>query len=207
MKLTWLGHSCYLLDDGQSRLVIDPYAPGSVDGLSDIHAEAEGVVCTHGHGDHNYKQAVKLTGAPLTMDIKALPEFHDECRGKKRGPNDVLIITGADGVKIAHMGDIGAMPTKEHLKAISEADAILIPVGGFYTVNAEEAKQITDASGVGIIVPMHFRSDSFGFDVLSTVDGFTGLFDQVSYLDGSTFEVNPGTPDGVIVPVPEFLSK
>ena len=207
MKLTWLGHSCYLLDDGKSRLVIDPYAPGSVDGLGDIDVEAERVICTHGHGDHSFKDAVRITGDPFTMDVRALPEFHDECKGRKRGPNDVFIITGSDGVKIAHMGDIGSMPTREHLEAISEADAILIPVGGFYTVDAREAKAITDAAGVNIIVPMHFRSDSFGFDVLSTLDRFTGLFENVTYLEGSSFTVDAGTPAGVIVPVPEFLKK
>ena len=205
MKLTWLGHSCYLLDDGASRCVIDPYAPGSVDGLGDVSCSAEAVFCTHGHGDHSYKEAVELTGAPFTMTVEALPEFHDEVRGAKRGPNDVLIITGRDGVKVAHMGDIGDMPSDEHIKAISEADVLLIPVGGFYTVDANGAKAIADAASSKIIVPMHYRSDRFGFGVLATLDSFTGLYDNVEYLDGSTFEITKDTPSSVIVPIPALV--
>ena len=205
MKLTWLGHSCYLLDDGASRCVIDPYAPGSVDGLGDISCEAEAVFCTHGHGDHGYKEAVSVTGAPFTMKVEALPEFHDEVRGAKRGPNDVFIITGQDGIKVAHMGDIGAMPSDDHIKAISEADVLLIPVGGFYTVDAKEAKAIADAAGSKIIVPMHYRSAKFGFGVLAELSSFTDLYDDVIYLDTCTFEITKDTAPAVLIPVPALV--
>ena len=36
MKLTWYGHSCFLLETAEGSVVFDPYAPGSVPGLAQI---------------------------------------------------------------------------------------------------------------------------------------------------------------------------
>jgi len=62
MKLTWLGHSCFRVECEGYALVLDPYEPGSVPGCGDIHQEADGVLCSHSHHDHGYKEAVSLGG-------------------------------------------------------------------------------------------------------------------------------------------------
>ena len=81
-------------------------------------------------------------------------------------------------------------------------DALLLPVGGYYTIDAQTAKRIADALAPRVIVPMHYRHGSHGYDVIATVEDFLRLYpaDEVHCLDGSSFELTPDAPRGVIVP-------
>ena len=82
----------------------------------------------------------------------------------------------AGGVSVAHFGDLGHPLSPEQLAELGGCDAILIPVGGFYTIDAAGAKAAADAVGAPVVVPMHYRDGAVGFDVLSTLDSFTGLY-------------------------------
>ena len=86
--------------------------------------------------------------------------------------------------------------------SLPRACALLIPVGGFYTIDAETAKRVADAIAPRVIVPMHYRHGSHGYDVIATVEDFLRLYpaDEVHCLDGSSFELTPDAPRGVIVP-------
>ena len=81
-------------------------------------------------------------------------------------------------------------------------DVLMLPVGGFYTIDAETAKRVADAIAPRVIVPMHYRHGSHGYDVIATVEDFLRLYpaDEVHCLDGSSFELTPDAPRGVIVP-------
>jgi len=53
-KLTWHGHSCFILEHGGKRIIIDPFLTGNP--KADLAAAKvpplDGVLLTHGHGDH-----------------------------------------------------------------------------------------------------------------------------------------------------------
>ena len=59
MNITWLGHSCFLVESGGWRVVLDPYY---VETYPALHVEADEVLCSHGHRDHNFLEAVTLSG-------------------------------------------------------------------------------------------------------------------------------------------------
>ena len=59
MTITWLGHSCFILESGGFRALLDPYH--EVPGLPDTEAEADAVYCSHDHFDHGYTEKVRLT--------------------------------------------------------------------------------------------------------------------------------------------------
>jgi L-ascorbate metabolism protein UlaG (beta-lactamase superfamily) len=53
LKITYIGHSCFILDDGTYRLIIDPFITNN--SLATVNADdikVDYVVLTHAHGDH-----------------------------------------------------------------------------------------------------------------------------------------------------------
>ena len=107
-----------------------------------------------------------------------------------------------EGLRVVHLGDLGHELSGEQLAPLRGCDTLLIPVGGFYTIDAETARRVADAIAPRVIVPMHYRHGSHGYDVIATVEDFLRLYpaDEVHCLDGSSFELTPDAPRGVIVP-------
>ena len=203
VKIQWLGHSCFRMEYRGSSLVTDPYADSSVPGLAPLRVSADAVFCSHGHGDHNAAGCVRLSGRPLAEDVN-IGEFdipHDHHNGAKRGMNKIRQFTFGS-LRIVHMGDTGRMPEEPILAALHGCDALLLPIGGYYTVDAEEAFRIAEKIRPRVIVPMHYRGEAFGYDVISTLDAFTALCpaQDVRYLDTDTFTLTPEKPQGVVVP-------
>lgn len=199
MKLTWLGHACFLLEAEGYRIVIDPY--DGVKGYGPLQAEAHAVYCSHDHFDHNAAERVTLLPAkesPFT--VREIQTCHDEQGGALRGPNTVRVFT-ADGVSVAHLGDLGHPLTAEQLGAIGQVELALVPVGGTYTVDAAGAKAVCDALHPRCVVPMHYRCGAYGFDELAEGEDFLKLWpaDAVQRLSGPSFEAT-GQEVGVLVP-------
>lgn len=103
MELTWYGHSCFKLSSAAGSVVFDPYAPGSVPGLTLPPITADAVICSHEHADHAYREGVRLSGGTPAFDLRRYPVFHDEVEGAKRGTNFITVV---DGCLIGKCGDI-----------------------------------------------------------------------------------------------------
>ncbi len=199
MIITWLGHSCFLLESGGFRVLLDPYK--EVQGLPDIEAEADAVYCSHGHFDHAWTENVRLTaGKASPFTVKEIAAFHDDKGGALRGTNTVRTFTAGD-VTVAHLGDLGHQLSAVQLADIGRCDAVLIPVGGFYTIDAAGAKAAADAIGAPVVIPMHYRKGGVGFDVLGTVEDFTKLYpqEQVKVYSTNVLELTRDTPRQVAV--------
>lgn len=92
MKLIWYGHACFELKSSSGSVVFDPYCPGSVPGLSLPELNADAVICSHGHSDHNCSEAVKLSGREPEFKVTQIPVFHDDRGGRLRGKNLCSIV-------------------------------------------------------------------------------------------------------------------
>ena len=180
MKIEYLGHACFRLDD---QLVIDPYKDGSVPGLADLRTSAVKVICTHEHADHSGRECVELVPGECELEIKEVASFHDDQKGALRGPNTIFVITNEAGEKLVHLGDLGHFPDEEQLVAIMDADYLLIPVGGYYTIDAKMAVKICEAANPKCIIPMHYRTAESGYPELATVDEFVKLADEAGLGD------------------------
>ncbi|MBR5094911.1 MAG: MBL fold metallo-hydrolase [Oscillospiraceae bacterium] len=183
MKIQWLGHSCFLVETAEGSAVLDPYAPGSVPGLALPPLTADLVLCSHGHRDHGYAQGVALSGKTPVLQVKKIETWHDERGGALRGPNTVHILE-AEGLRLVHLGDLGHMLTPEQLAALGKVDVLLIPVGGHYTIGPDVAAALTQAIAPGIAVPMHYRGQGFGYDVIGPVEPYLRHFARVERLEG-----------------------
>lgn len=193
MQIKWLGHSCFLVTAEGYSAVFDPYADGSVPGLEPLRVTADAVFCSHDHHDHNAKSLVTLTGRDFPLRVEEYVCYHDDKHGLLRGRNTVRILTG-EGLRAAHLGDLGHMPGKALLAALRGVDALLLPVGGYYTIDAHQAKAVADAVGARVVIPMHYRLGGMGYDVIGTLDAFTDLCGDVRHYDGDTFELGADTP-------------
>lgn len=176
IRIEFLGHACFKLYFNDYSVVIDPYKKGYVPGLGSLNETADMVLCSHGHEDHNAADEIRTKDdagdAPFTLDT--INTYHDDVQGAKRGQNKIHIFKYGD-YKIAHMGDIGCSLTDEQLVTLKAADVLLVPVGGTYTVDAEEAADIVKAITPATVIPMHYRGRSFGFDNIGGADKFTKL--------------------------------
>ena len=194
MKIKWHGHACFSISSGDFSVVIDPYSPNSVPGLSPLRLRANKILCTHDHHDHNCKAAVELTkNAESPFKYATVKTFHDEVEGAKRGKNSIYILE-AEGVRAAHFGDLGCIPTDEQLKEIGKLNAVMIPVGGYYTIDAKTAAEILAKLDVKVIIPMHYRDGDVGYGVLDTLDTFEFLItDRPAFDYGDEIEITEET--------------
>lgn len=199
MKLTWLGHACFLLEQDGYRIVTDPYT--GVEGYPPLAVSAHEVVCSHHHFDHDAVDCVEpLPGREGLFAVREVETCHDDQGGALRGSNTVRVFA-AGGVSVAHLGDLGHQLTAAQLAAIGPVDAALVPVGGVYTVDAAGAKAVCDAIGARCVVPMHYHHPPYGLPNVAGVEAFLALWPEgaVHRLEGASFEVGPETA-GVLVP-------
>ena len=189
MKIRWLAHSSFLLtaDDG-TKVLTDPYEPGGFGGNigHGPFGEAVSIVTvSHEHGDHNYVQG--LAGKPTVIHglqlakgageqtigkvkLKAVLAYHDGKRGSDRG-EDAIFAISIDGIAVAHCGDLGHVLTPDQVKAVGPVDVLLIPVGGFYTIDAAQATQVVEQLEPKMVIPMHVKTDKLNFPI-ALVDDF-----------------------------------
>ena len=177
VKIEYYGHACFRLSYGGQRIVLDPYSDNSVPGLKKLRTEAEFVYCSHDHHDHNAAGCVRIKpGKAPNFRLEEISTDHDDAGGALRGKNTVRIFTFGK-LRLAHFGDLGRALTAAEVKKLRGLDCALMPIGGCYTIDAATAKDIIDAIEPAAVVPMHYRSESAGYDEIGTLDDFFLLFD------------------------------
>ncbi|MGB3944945.1 MAG: MBL fold metallo-hydrolase, partial [Methanothrix sp.] len=174
MKITWLGHSCFKIEDGSGRVVVtDPFDEAV--GYPLPKAKADVVTVSHDHHDHNHVEAVggrpevvRGPGEKVAAGIRffGTATYHDDRGGKKRGPNTIFSFE-MDGVRICHLGDLGHLLGEREAAALGKVDVLMIPVGGVYTLDAEGAKKVVGQIKPKVVIPMHFMTPALAFKVES----------------------------------------
>lgn len=202
IQLIWHGHSCFTMVCDDYRIVLDPFKDDTVPGYGHVRETADLVLCSHEHGDHNFREAVELTrrvkANPFTVTELLIP--HDDAGGSKRGMNLIRIFDNGT-LRVAHFGDIGCPLTDEQKAALGHLDAVMVPVGGFYTMEPQGIADMLAELNPRVIVPMHYRSESFGYDVIGTLEDFLKLTDRpVTRLEDNLVEIREDTPEGILVP-------
>ena len=175
MKIEYLGHACFRID---GSLVIDPYKDGSVPGLPPLRTQAVKVICSHEHADHSGRECVEIIPGECGLNVEEIPCYHDDKQGALRGPNKIFVVTAPTGEKLVHLGDLGHLLDESILKRIRGADYLLVPVGGYYTIDASAAAEVCKAAMPKCVVPMHYRTATSGYPELNTVDEFVKLADE-----------------------------
>lgn len=205
MIIQWIGHSSFRIR-GSKTIITDPYEGI---GLDYPELKADIVTVSHGHHDHNAVQMV--AGEPAVVadagirrvgnvSVAGYNTYHDEDKGAKRGRNVVYVIT-MDGIKIAHLGDLGCMPDDSVLGAITGVDVLLIPVGGNYTIDGKTAAAIVAEVKPRTVIPMHYKTPNLQVNV-SGNEEFLALMENVQHVEGSRLELTPMTGKVVVFEKP-----
>ncbi len=198
MKIRYLGHSSFqLIESTGTTIVTDPYSSSLGSEMPAVTADA--VTVSHHHYDHDAVE--RVGGKPLVIDkegsyeldgvdINSIRSFHDPEGGRLRGEN-IIFKFSMDGIEVCHLGDIGEECSTELIEALLPVDVLLIPVGGTYTIDAEQAKEYVDRIMPDIVIPMHYREKGKKLDV-DRVEEFTDLFDEeeVDFEGGSEIDIS-----------------
>lgn len=194
MEIQWLGHSAFKLTESTgTSIVTDPFSEKVV-GYAMPKVSSDIVTISHSHDDHNAISNVE--GNPEIINsvgsfeidgvhIYSMTSNHDHHSGSRRGENLIFKIR-MDGVDVCHLGDIGEECSIRLSEAIGAVDVLLIPIGGNYTISAEEAKEYVDLLMPNVVIPMHYKTRDCTLDI-GRLEDFLDLFEdeQVIYVDNS----------------------
>ncbi len=198
MKIKWLGHASFLITaDSGVRIITDPYEPNDKLRYGNINESADIVTVSHDHFDHGNVAAVKGNPSVVKGDaevkglkFKGLATFHDAAGGKERGKNTIICFE-VDGVRVCHLGDLGHELTAEQAAEIGLVDVLLLPVGGFYTIDAVVASRVAEQLKPRVVIPMHFRNNRCDFPIAGVEEFLRGKND-VAQPDASEVEFKAG---------------
>lgn len=205
MNITWLGHSCFKIESQGYEIVLDPYQDEKVPGYKPLRVTADQVLCSHGHGDHCGVECVALReGGKSPFTVETLHTWHDDRQGALRGEDTIHILDDGQ-CRIAHLGDLGCELTPEQKDRLRGLTALLIPVGGHYTIDAAQANALIEELSPNLVIPMHYRGEGFGYDVIGTLEAFTALRSDVREYPGSELELTPETEKQTAVLKPQMV--
>lgn len=209
MQIRWYGQSAFLLTGAEHRVFIDPFgdlanaAPGRSDWswpFPPVEAEADLLLLTHDHLDHNGVETVG--GDPLVLDkagthespvgeVVGIASEHDAVAGTQRGPNTIFRFA-LDGTTFAHFGDFGQPALRpEQREALGDVDVLLLPVGGGPTIAPDAAAALVRELAPALVVPMHYRTPG-GLEFLDPPDAFLdALGAGIERLETNEAELEP----------------
>jgi L-ascorbate metabolism protein UlaG (beta-lactamase superfamily) len=166
MQIKFLGHASFQIKGQDVTIITDPFDPQAV-GFSFPKVEASIVTVSHQHEDHNFVEGVAgdpyVIDTPGEFEIKGVSIFgiqsdHDAKGGSVRGRSTIYLFEFED-LAVVHLGDLGRKLKPKEADALRHIDILMIPVGGTYTINAEQAAEIAAELEPSIIIPMHYQTD------------------------------------------------
>ena len=184
MLIKHIGHAEFLIEtESGVRIVTDPYDAGCGYPLRQVTADV--ALVSHHHHDHDAVENLK--GEPRIIDtaglttpesgirITAIRGFHDDAEGSRRGET-LLFLIETEGLRIVHLGDLGCPLNPEQAQILKDPDVLMVPVGGFYTIDAEQARAAAAQLGARIILPMHYRTAYNSDWPISDAEAFLSLY-------------------------------
>jgi L-ascorbate metabolism protein UlaG (beta-lactamase superfamily) len=164
MDITWYGLSCFRIREGGVTIVCDPY--DRTVGLQLPKVRADIVTVSHARPGHN--SADRVTGEPKVLSgpgeyevknvfITGASTYHRRAKDKPLEQN-VIFFLEFGGLTIAHLGDLGEIPTQSEIEELNvgEVDVLMVPVGGGDTLDPTRAVEVIGMFEPKIIVPMHY---------------------------------------------------
>ncbi len=171
VEITYLKHAGFMIR-GSVTVYIDPYD------VSGELEKADVILVTHDHFDHMDMKSIKFLSKHDTVvvhpkgcvvegfstcslavgesaevkgvKVETVPAYNtDKPFHKEGGVGYILTI---DGVRIYHAGDTDRIPEMKNI----EVDVALLPIGGTYTMDVEDAVLAAGDIKAKYYIPMHY---------------------------------------------------
>lgn len=172
MIITWLGHSCFKLQDKTGpegvAVITDPFDKSI--GLKAPSLEADIVIISHNHYDHNNAAAIRSNPYIINQtgeyEVKnVFIEGIDTLHGGDAPIKNIIFRIDIDDISVVHLGDLGHILDSKQLEKLDGTDILLIPVGGKYTLDAKKAVEVVSQIEPRIIIPMHYKIPGLNIDI------------------------------------------
>lgn len=167
MNITYVGHSCFLLEHENYKILTDPFPPFLCSRPSLYEKEVDFITISHSHFDHCYIDNLKCKNILMTNDIfryenltiESFLCYHDPFNGILRG-NNLIFMFRFNDLNICHLGDLGHELDDALIDKLGHIDILFIPVGGNITIDGETAAKICRKLSPKIIIPMHYKNNN-----------------------------------------------
>ncbi len=191
MEIINLGHASFLLKGDKISVVIDPYRKDSVPNLTFPRVEANYALSSHDHYDHDAISLVKTIPTNEKLDVETVVVPHDHHNGAHRGLNKMHIFN-IDGYRIIHTGDLGCIPSPQVLEQMKNADILLAPINGHFTISSQELLDILKIVKPRIVIPMHYyiKANNSGYPDGGQIDKFKAAVKDYYEVNGYSLKIN-----------------
>jgi len=208
MRVTWLGHAAFkLTDEAGFSVITDPYTPEGV-GYPPIRETAD-VVLISSDDDDAHCRADLIQGDPQVLNALTIAQSGGagEVAGLKvtaieaaewdhhpehevPGQNGMYRFE-LDGLKIAHMGDVGNPLTDAQIGFFEDVDVLLALAGGYLTIELPDLMKMIHRVRPKLVIPMHFRTLTYRPRNTMWIDSFLNHFkdEQVDFACNHTVDL------------------
>jgi L-ascorbate metabolism protein UlaG (beta-lactamase superfamily) len=192
VSIQWLGHTCFLLNTGNVKILINPFNTlGCTAKYRLPNVPSDLVLISSQLLDEGAID--KISGNPKLVYQPGVYEFrgvkfqgittdHDRNGGKRFGKN-VAWKLNQGGINLLHLGGSAAPITLEQKILMGRPDVLFIPVGGSAKAyNAQEAKDAIAVLNPKLVIPTHYRTQAAddGKCDITPVDDFLTLMQGVN---------------------------
>ena len=195
VTVKWWGQAAFHITgaDG-TRLVTDPYTPELL-GYAPIRDEAD-LVIRSSHDDEAHCRSDLIGGDPAVIDALevALGAGRAEAagitveailaaEGDNRPPGEIPGQNGMyrwemDGIRFAHMGDVGNPLTPEQQDFFVGTDVLLALTGGELVIDLPDLMEMIERAKPRLVIPMHFRTLTYRPRNSLWIESFLSLWDE-----------------------------
>lgn len=206
--LEWYGHAFVRLTSPESvRVAMDPF--GDI-GYPMPEVDAEVVTISHEHSDHNNVKLIR--GSPTILRglteggedwtpirfahkdvaITSVPVYHDAQQGARRGKNNMILVDLGE-VRVAHLSDMGHLPSEAKFQALGRVDILLVPVGGNFSIDGRQARWIAERLNPRVAIPIHYKTPATARWPIDDERAFVERYPRVKRVAGSRINLDART--------------
>ena len=225
MLITWLGHAAFRLrDEAGFTVITDPYTPEGV-GYPPIQETADLVIISSDDDDAHCRadlipgnpaviNALEVaqsggSGRAAGLEVTAIEaaEWDHHPEHAVPGQNGMYRFT-LDGIKIAHMGDVGNPLTDAQISFFEDTDVLLALAGGYLTIELPDLMRMIHRVRPKLVIPMHFRTLTYKPRNTMWIESFLAHFkdEDVDFAFGHTATITrDNLPESTRLMVMDYL--